>query len=168
MDGHSTSAPRRRSSQLGGRAGVNGNRSVSSRSGSADVLQAARRRWTAMICPALFKRRTCFVFRPSPDEKCCGGPPCIGVLTIFNAWDCSQPAGAKRQPLGVGRLELLDPLSRNCRLGMANAFVLCSADGLDEVNCRRAGTASVRQQVRSSDGGQFQLENVRSRNFAQH
>src|SRR5207248_3319336 len=60
----------------------------------------------------------------------------LGVPTIFNCLGpLANPAGAKTQLLGVGRMELLDLMADAlAQLGMHHAFVLCSRDGLDEVS----------------------------------
>jgi anthranilate phosphoribosyltransferase len=119
-----------------------GNRSVSSRSGSADVLAAlgvkiegdaehARR--------CLHEAGLAFCFAPSfhPALKHIG--PLrrrLGVPTIFNCLGpLANPAGATRQLLGVSRPEMLDPMSGAlAKLGTAHAFIVCSHEGLDEVS----------------------------------
>lgn len=147
-----------------------GNRSVSSRSGSADVLQAlgvnvdgdvdfARR------CLQEANFAFCFAPRFHPAMKNVAAVRrALGVPTIFNCLGpLANPAGAKRQLLGVGRRELLDPLSGAlAQLGTIQAFVLCSVDGLDEVSL--AAPTMVRQ-IRGTDvlalewsANSFQLE----------
>jgi anthranilate phosphoribosyltransferase len=60
----------------------------------------------------------------------------LGVPTIFNCMGpLANPAGAKRQLLGVGRRELLDVMAGALmRLGTTRAFVVCGSDKLDEVS----------------------------------
>ena len=60
----------------------------------------------------------------------------LGVPTIFNCLGpLANPAGATRQLIGVGRIELLDLLGQALtHLGTQHALVICSADGLDEVS----------------------------------
>jgi anthranilate phosphoribosyltransferase len=123
-----------------------GNRSVSSRSGSADVLCAlgvkidgdpeyARR--------SLRETNFAFCFAPQfhPALKYVAGlRRRLGIPTIFN-WlgPLANPAGAAYQLLGVGRPELLDVLAGAlARLGIRHAFVLSSCDGLDEVSLSAA------------------------------
>ncbi len=126
----------------GTRVVKHGNRSVSSRSGSADVLAAlgvpiesgpdwARR--TLEACGFAF----CFAphFHPALAKV---GPlrRKLGVRTIFNLLGpLLNPAGAEHQLLGVGDAALLDPLAGAvARLGTRHAFLVCGRDGLDEVS----------------------------------
>jgi anthranilate phosphoribosyltransferase len=119
-----------------------GNRSVSSRTGSADVLTALG---VKIDGDADFARRClqaanfafCFApqFHPALMHVA-GIRRMLGVPTIFN-WlgPLANPAGAQRQLLGVGRIELLDLMAEALALlGARHAFVLCSEDGLDEVS----------------------------------
>jgi anthranilate phosphoribosyltransferase len=59
----------------------------------------------------------------------------IGVRTIFNILGpLTNPAGAKRQLLGVSRQEFAEPMARVLgNLGSARALVVHGADGLDEI-----------------------------------
>ncbi len=119
-----------------------GNRSVSSRSGSADVLAELGvpiekgPAW-AQTCLERFGFAFCFAphFHPVLAHI---GPlrRKLGVRTIFNLLGpLLNPAGAPFQLLGVGKLELLDPLAEAVALlGMKRAFLVCSEDGLDEVS----------------------------------
>jgi len=148
-----------------------GNRSVSSRSGSADVLQALG---VKVDGDADFARRClreanfafCFAPQFHPAMKHVASVRrALGVPTIFNCLGpLANPAGAKRQLLGVGRKDLLDTLSGAlANLRITNAFVLYSGDGLDEVSL--SGTTFVRQvsgqEVHSLEwtAADFQLEN---------
>jgi anthranilate phosphoribosyltransferase len=119
-----------------------GNRSVSSRSGSADVLAALGVRIDG---DAAFARRClheanfafCFapVFHPALKNVAAVRRK-LGVPTIFNCLGpLANPGGAKRQLLGVSRLDLLDRMTLALtQLGTEHAIVLCSQDGLDEVS----------------------------------
>jgi anthranilate phosphoribosyltransferase len=119
-----------------------GNRSVSSRSGSADVLAAlgvgieggpAWAQHTLDECGFAF----CFAphFHPALAKV---GPlrRKLGVRTIFNLLGpLLNPAGAEHQLLGVGAPALLDSLAGAlARLGTRQAFLVCGRDGLDEVS----------------------------------
>ncbi|MBI2808478.1 MAG: anthranilate phosphoribosyltransferase [Planctomycetes bacterium] len=128
-----------------------GNRSVSSRSGSADVLAALGVRIDG---DAEFARRClreanfafCFAPQFHPALKQIAAlRRRLGVPTIFNCLGpLANPAGAKRQLLGVGRGDLLDRMAQAlARLGTENALVLCGQDGLDEVTL--SGPTSVRR-----------------------
>ena len=119
-----------------------GNRSVSSKSGSADVLTALgikpegdadRARRSLDACGLAF----CFApnFHPALKHVALLRRR-LGVGTMFN-WlgPLANPAGAQYQLLGVGRLEMLDLVAGAlAKLGTRRAFVLCSRDGLDEVS----------------------------------
>jgi anthranilate phosphoribosyltransferase len=133
-----------------------GNRSVSSRTGSADVLAALG---VKIDGDAAFARRClreagfafCFAPQFHPSMRHVANiRKQLGVPTIFNCLGpLANPAGAKRQLLGVGRLDLLDRMAGAlAQLGTQHAFVLCSRDGLDEVSL--SATTMVRE-VRGSD-----------------
>jgi anthranilate phosphoribosyltransferase len=119
-----------------------GNRSVSSRSGSADVLAAlgVHVEGDAEFARAcLQKTNLAFCFAPAfhPALKHVGPTRRkLGVPTIFNCvGPLANPAGAKHQLLGVGRLDLLDRMAGAlAKLGGAHAILVCSHDGLDEVS----------------------------------
>ncbi|MCE9532688.1 MAG: anthranilate phosphoribosyltransferase [Planctomycetes bacterium] len=119
-----------------------GNRSVSSRSGSADVLLELGvpiekgPEW-AQSCLDRFGFAFCFAptFHPVLANI---GPlrRKLGVRTIFN-WlgPLLNPAAAEYQLLGVGNPDFLDPLAGAlCQLGIRQAFLVSGADGLDEVS----------------------------------
>ncbi len=119
-----------------------GNRSVSSRSGSADVLAALG---IKIDGDAEFARHTlretnfafCFapLFHPAMKHVAAVRRK-LGVPTIFNCLGpLANPANAQRQLLGVGRVDLLDRMANAlAQLGTKHAVVLCSRDGLDEVS----------------------------------
>jgi anthranilate phosphoribosyltransferase len=118
-----------------------GNRSVSSRSGSADVLAELGvpvekgPEW-AQKCLDRFGFAFCFAphFHPALADI---GPlrRKLGVRTIFNLLGpLLNPAFAAHQLLGVGQLRLLDALAgAAAKLGTRRAILVCGADGLDEV-----------------------------------
>jgi anthranilate phosphoribosyltransferase len=119
-----------------------GNRSVSSRSGSADVLAAlgvpveAGPAWAQRSLEAV---GFAFCFAPHFHPALAKVGPLrrkLGVRTIFNLLGpLLNPAAAEHQLLGVGRLELLDPLAEAvARLGTGHALLVCGRDGLDEVS----------------------------------
>ncbi len=118
-----------------------GNRSVSSQSGSADVLEALG------VCielspekveKCLFETNFGFLFAPlfHPAMKFAIGPRReIGIRTIFNILGpLTNPANAKRQILGVFSDRLTEPLAHVLgNLGAADAMVVHGEDGLDEI-----------------------------------
>ncbi len=134
-----------------------GNRGVSSRSGSADVLAALG--IVAQADPA--KARRCldetglaFCFAPHfhPALKHVGEVRRrLGVPTIFNCLGpLLNPAGALRQLLGVGRAEQLDRMAQALgQLETVRSLVVHGQDGLDEVTL--GAPTSIREVV----GGKF-------------
>ncbi len=118
-----------------------GNRAMSSRSGSADVLAALGVNIEASISQVercLDKLGVCFCFAPLLHQAMKQVGPVrkqLGVPTIFNVLGpLSNPAAAPFQLLGVARDELR-PLLANALslLGTQHALVVHGDDGLDEV-----------------------------------
>lgn len=118
-----------------------GNRSVSSRSGSADVLEALGIRIdlpSDKVEQCLFETGFGFLFAPlfHPAMKYAIGPRReMGIRTIFNILGpITNPAGARRQILGVFSDSLTEPLCRVLgNLGAEDAMVVHGEDGLDEI-----------------------------------
>jgi len=118
-----------------------GNRSISSRVGSADVLSACG--VSIDLDPQTAGRvldeiGLVFLFAPSfhPAMKELGTVRReLGVRTIFNALGpLANPAGATRQLIGVGRPELVRLLADAlASLGAERAVVFHAANGLDEL-----------------------------------
>ncbi len=118
-----------------------GNRSISSRVGSADVLQAAG--VAIDLDPAGAGRvlddvGLVFLFAPAfhPAMKQLGTVRReLGIRTIFNALGpLANPAGAARQLIGVGRPELTRLLADAlASLGTERAIVFHAENGLDEL-----------------------------------
>jgi len=126
-----------------------GNRSVSSQSGSADVLEALGIKIDLppeKVEKCLFETGFGFLFAPlfHPAMKYAIGPRReLGVRTIFNILGpITNPAGAKRQILGVFAGKLTETLARVLgNLGAIDAMVVHGDDGLDEVSL--SGTTKV-------------------------
>jgi anthranilate phosphoribosyltransferase len=118
-----------------------GNRSVSSRSGSADVLEALGVKIDLepeKVQKCLLETGFGFLFAPlfHPAMKYAIGPRReIGIRTIFNILGpLTNPAGAKRQILGVFASRLTTPLAEVLgRLGAEDVMVFHGEDGLDEI-----------------------------------
>lgn len=118
-----------------------GNRSVSSKCGSADVLEALGVNIGAD--PAIMKQcldeiGICFLFAPSLHKamKFAIGPRKeIGIRTVFNILGpLTNPSMAKRQLLGVFSPGLAPTLARVLlNLGSTKAYVVHGADHLDEI-----------------------------------
>lgn len=119
-----------------------GNRSVSSQSGSADVLEALGIKIDLSpdkVERCLFETGFGFLFAPlfHPAMKYAIGPRReMGIRTIFNILGpITNPAGAKRQILGVFADKLTEILAMVLgNLGAVDAMVVHGEDGLDEVS----------------------------------
>jgi len=133
-----------------GSAGVpvakHGNRGVTSRSGSADVLAAlgvnieASR---ACVEACLDELGICFCFAPllhPAMKRVAAVRRQLGVSTIFNILGpLANPAGATCQLLGVGRAALRPLLAEAlAMLGTERAAVVHGQDGMDEVSLSAA------------------------------
>lgn len=118
-----------------------GNRSVSSKCGSADVLEAlgVKLDLTAEQSAGILKEiGICFMFAPVYHASMKYAAPVrkeLGVRTIFNILGpLSNPAGANLQLLGVYDESLVEPLAKVlANLGVKRAVVVHGRDGLDEV-----------------------------------
>ena len=118
-----------------------GNRSVSSRSGSADVLQALGVRIDAppeVAGAALDAVGIAFLFAPILHPAMREVMPVrreLGVRTVFNLLGpLTNPAGARRQLMGVYAAELVPVIARvQAELGSEHALVVHGSDGLDEI-----------------------------------
>jgi len=119
-----------------------GNRSVSSQSGSADVLEALGVKIDLQpekVEKCLFETGFGFLFAPlfHPAMKYAIGPRReMGIRTIFNILGpITNPASAKRQILGVFADKLTEPLAKVLgNLGAVDAMVVHGEDGLDEIS----------------------------------
>ncbi|HMK57369.1 MAG TPA: anthranilate phosphoribosyltransferase [Dissulfurispiraceae bacterium] len=118
-----------------------GNRSVSSKSGSADVLEALGIKVDLppeKVEKCLFETGFGFLFAPlfHPAMKfAIGARREIGIRTIFNILGpLTNPAGARRQVLGVFAAKLTDTLASVLgNLGTLDCMVVHGEDGLDEI-----------------------------------
>ncbi|MBI5598801.1 MAG: anthranilate phosphoribosyltransferase [Deltaproteobacteria bacterium] len=118
-----------------------GNRSVSSRSGSADVLKALGVNIEAEVSiveECLEEAGIGFLFAPLLHGAMKYAAPVrreIGIRTIFNILGpLTNPAGTKYQVIGVYDPSLTDMLAKVLfNLGSAHAFVVRGSDGLDEI-----------------------------------
>jgi anthranilate phosphoribosyltransferase len=118
-----------------------GNRAVSSKSGSADVLEALQ--IPIMLSPegaadCLQKTNLCFLFAPLYHQamKHAAGPRKeLSIRTVFNLLGpLTNPAGAKRQLMGVYDAGLLPVVAEVlAELGVERALVVAGGDGMDEL-----------------------------------
>ena len=119
-----------------------GNRSVSSKSGSADALEAAGIRLdisSAQVAECVRKLGVGFMFAPghhSAMKHAIGPRREMGVRTVFNILGpLTNPAGVPNQLLGVFSEALLEPIALVLqRLGSRHVMVVHSRDGLDEIS----------------------------------
>lgn len=126
----------------GVRMAKHGNRAVSSRSGSADVLEALGVNLEAPahnVLDALERAGFAFFFAPvwHPSMKHAGPTRReLGVRTAFNLLGpLTNPAGARRQLIGVSRPEHTELVARSLgALGAERAWVVHGAGGLDELS----------------------------------
>lgn len=118
-----------------------GNRSVSSRSGAADVLEklgvnvALDAKENEKV---LNKTGMCFMFAPVYHSSMKYAAPVrkeLGVRTVFNILGpLSNPAAATMQLLGVYDKKLAEPMAQVlANLGVNRGVAVCGEDGLDEI-----------------------------------
>ena len=129
-------------SAAGARVAKHGNRSASSRCGSADVLEALGVNIELPLLrfgQAIRDINLGFLFAPTAHGAARHAAPArkqIGKRTIFNLLGpLTNPAGAQMQVLGVFSAELIDLVAATLAdLGVERAFVLHGAGGLDEIS----------------------------------
>lgn len=126
----------------GVRVAKHGNRAVSSRSGSADVFEALGVDIEAPVERVVNTLKTvglAFFFAPAWHPSMRHAGPTrreLGIRTAFNLLGpLTNPAGARRQLVGVSRPELTELVARTLgQLGAERAWVVHGADGLDEIS----------------------------------
>jgi len=126
----------------GGKVAKHGNRSISSSTGSADVLEAAG--INLNITPEQVARcvkeiGVGFMFAPahhSAMKHAIGPRKELALRTIFNMLGpMTNPAQVKRQVIGVFNGELCKPMAEVLkRLGSEHVMVVHARDGLDEIS----------------------------------
>ncbi len=130
-----------------------GNRSVSSASGSADVLQELGVNIEAppgVVAECIKKAGIGFLFAPMLHKamKYAIGPRReLGARTVFNMLGpLTNPAGVRRQVIGLYDGEMLDTIAVVLRnLGCRHAMVVNSHDGMDEISvCAPTRVAELR------------------------
>jgi len=126
----------------GARVAKHGNRSVSSKSGSADVLEAAGVKLDLsadQVAECINLIGIGFMFAPmyhGAMKHALGPRKELGVRTIFNLLGpLTNPAGAPNQVLGVFSNEWLEKLIKvQQKLGAKHVMVVHSEDGMDEIS----------------------------------
>ncbi len=145
-----------------------GNRSVSSRSGSADVLAAlgvAIDKTPEEAGRALESIGIAFLFAPKLHPAMKEVMPVrkeLGVRTLFNVLGpLTNPAGAKRQVMGVYAEHLVEVIGRvQLELGCEHALVVHGSDGLDEI------TTTGPTRVAEAQGGKVRVYDLDPRDLS--
>ncbi len=130
------------SAAAGARVAKHGGRSVSSTSGSADVLEALGANLAVtpdQVAQCVERIGVGFMFAPSHHSAMKHAAPVrreLGVRTIFNILGpLTNPAGAPNQVMGVFHPDLVGIQARVLqRLGSRHVLVVHGADGLDEIS----------------------------------
>jgi len=126
----------------GGYVAKHGNRGVSSKSGSADLIEKAGINLDMKpeeVARCVEQIGVGFMFAPSHHgamKHAIGPRRELGCRTIFNILGpMTNPAGVTRQLIGVFTRELCRPMAEVMqRLGAEHIMVVCSKDGLDEIS----------------------------------
>ncbi|MDQ2077610.1 anthranilate phosphoribosyltransferase [Marinimicrobium sp. ABcell2] len=126
----------------GGQVAKHGNRSVSSSTGSADVLEQAGIHLglnPEQVARCVQEIGVGFMFAPahhSAMKHAIGPRKELGLRTIFNMLGpMTNPAGVKRQVIGVFNGALCRPMAEVLgRLGSEHVMVVHARDGLDEIS----------------------------------
>ncbi len=130
----------------GGKVAKHGNRSVSSSSGSADLLETAGvvlGLTPQQVAECVERVGVGFMFAPahhSAMRHAIGPRREMGMRTIFNILGpMTNPAGVKRLLIGVYDAKLCRPVAEVMnRLGAEHVMVVHSEDGLDEISAAGA------------------------------
>jgi anthranilate phosphoribosyltransferase len=147
----------------GGHVAKHGNRSVSSSTGSADVLEAAGvflDLSPEQVARCVTEIGIGFMFAPahhSAMKHAIGPRKELALRTIFNMLGpMTNPAGVKRQVIGVFTPALCKPMAEVLqKLGSRHVLVVSAIDGLDEI------TLSGETQVAELKDGQVQLYRIK-------
>ena len=126
----------------GGFVAKHGNRSVTSKSGSADLLEAAGVNLNltpAQVARCVTEIGVGFMFAVNHHnamKHAIGPRRDIGIRTLFNVLGpLTNPAGAPNQVLGVFDKQLVRPIAEVLKnLGSEHVLVVHSQDGLDEIS----------------------------------
>lgn len=126
----------------GAKIAKHGNRSVSSKSGSADILESLGVKLTLtpeQVAECIAEVGAGFMFAPNHHPAMKNVVPIrkdLGVRTIFNILGpLTNPADAKRILMGVFHADLVGIQARVLQaMGMDHALVVYGRDGLDEIS----------------------------------
>ena len=146
----------------GARVAKHGGRSVSSKSGSADVLEALGA--NIMLSPAAIAQcigetGVGFMFAPSHHAAMKHAAPVrreLGVRTFFNILGpLTNPAGAPNQLIGVFHADLVGIHVRVLqRLGAKHVMVVYGRDGMDEVSL---GAATMVGELKDGEVREYEI-----------
>ena len=144
-----------------------GNRSISSKSGAGDVLEALGVNITvspAQSAQMLKDINICFLFAQkyhTAMRYVANVRKELGIRTVFNILGpLSNPAGANMQVMGVYDEKLVEPLARVLsNLGVKNAMVVYGQDCLDEISM------SARTSVCEIKDGKFRSYEIEPEQF---
>ncbi len=125
----------------GARVAKHGGRSVSSKSGSADVLEALGvnlNQTPQQVAQSIHEIGVGFMFAPNYHAAMKHAAPVrreLGIKTLFNILGpLTNPASAKRQVLGVFNEDLVTTLAHVLQLlGSEHVLIVHGKDGLDEI-----------------------------------
>ena len=151
----------------GGKVAKHGNRSITSKSGSADVLEQAGVNLEIspeQVALCVNEVGVGFMFAPmhhSAMKHAIGPRREMAVRTIFNVLGpLTNPAGAPNQVLGVFAADLVEPLANVLkRLGSEHVLVVNAEDGLDEISI---GAAT---QVAELKNGEVSVYSIQPEDF---
>ena len=146
----------------GGKVAKHGNRGVSSKSGSADVLEALGVNLslsTAQIQACLAEIGIGFMFAPNHHAAMKNVAPVrkeMGVRTLFNILGpLTNPAGAPNALLGVFHPDLVGILVRvMARLGAHHVLVVHGKDGMDEISL---GAATLVGELKDGEIREYEI-----------
>ena len=146
----------------GARVAKHGNRSVSSKSGSADVLEALGANIQLSpeaVATCIAETGIGFMFAPNHHAAMKHAAPVrreLGVRTIFNILGpLTNPAGAPNQLIGVFHPDLVGIHVRVLqRLGADHVLVVYGKDGMDEVSL---GAATIIGELRDGEIHEYEI-----------
>ena len=146
----------------GGYIAKHGNRAASSKSGSADLLEAAGARidlTPSAVAACIAEVGVGFMFAPAhhaATRHAAGPRRELGTRTLFNVLGpLTNPASADRQLMGVFEPAWVPRAAQVLRrLGVARAMVVCAADGMDEISI---GAETFVAELNGEDIQEYQL-----------
>jgi anthranilate phosphoribosyltransferase len=139
----------------GAKVAKHGNRGVSSKSGSADALEALGiplNLTVEQICFCIDELGLGFMFAPHHHPSMKYVAPvrkALGIRTFFNILGpLTNPANVKRMLMGVYDENLLKPIAEVLLgLGFEHAWVVCAENGMDEIStCFKTHVYEVKNQ----------------------